>query len=72
MDKRGKLPKWISDFMTPDHLNLSTDLGVEIARKFLKEMAQPYTKDEQLGKSLWTLDHIKKYQDQANQPDVHK
>ncbi len=70
MDKRGKLPKWISDFLSPAHLNLSTDIAMDMARKFLKEMAQPYTKEEQLGRSLWTLEHVKKYQSQTMQAQL--
>jgi DNA excision repair protein ERCC-2 len=62
MDKRGKLPQWIGEFLTPGNLNLSTDMAVNASKKFLKEMAQPWTKDEQLGKSLWTLEHVLKFQ----------
>jgi len=59
-DKRTKLPKWIQDFLVPSNINLSTDMAVNIAKKFLKEMAQPYTREEQLGKSLWSFEHVEK------------
>jgi DNA excision repair protein ERCC-2 len=41
MDKRSKLPQWITQFISPDHLNLSTDTATSKARAFLKEMGQP-------------------------------
>jgi len=41
LDKRGKLPTWITQFMAPSHLNLSVESAVALARTFLKEIAQP-------------------------------
>ena len=40
-DKRKKLPNWIQQCLSASHRNLATDTAVQIARKFLKEMAQP-------------------------------
>eukprot|EP01132_Coremiostelium_polycephalum_P004981 gene4981-6202_t len=60
LDKRSKLPQWIQQFCHPQHLNLSTDMAISLSRQFLKEMGQPYTREEQLGKSLWNLQHIEK------------
>ena len=39
----------ISDQQT----NLSTDMAIHLTREFLKQMAQPWSKEEQLGTSLW-------------------
>lgn len=44
MDKRSKLPQWISQFLSPSNTNLSVDMTVSIARNFFKEIAQPWTK----------------------------
>lgn len=41
-DKRGKLPGWITTHLHEQNLNLSTDMAVQIARTFMREMAQPY------------------------------
>jgi len=60
LDKRGKLPQWVQNFMTPAHLNLSTDMGVSLAKNFLREMAQPFSREEQLGKSLWNKEQVEK------------
>jgi len=57
-DKRSKLPQWISQFLTDDKVNLSTDMAVNIARTFLKQMAQPTSRADEIGKSLWTLDYV--------------
>jgi len=43
-DKRGKLPKWIQEHLKETMCNLSTDEAVQCAKRFLREMAQPFTK----------------------------
>jgi len=63
LDKRNKLPQWISQFIGNHHLNLSTDMAVNLAKVFLKEMAQPTSKEEEIGKSLWTLKTVQRQPD---------
>ncbi|XP_070578427.1 general transcription and DNA repair factor IIH helicase subunit XPD-like [Ptychodera flava] len=58
MDKRGKLPKWIQEHLKDSLLNLSTDEGIQVAKKFLRQMAQPFRREDQLGLSLLTLDQL--------------
>eukprot|EP00043_Microstomoeca_roanoka_P005591 m.56764 g.56764 ORF g.56764 m.56764 type:complete len:776 (+) comp13031_c0_seq3:84-2411(+) len=55
-DKKGKLPKWIQKYITPGNSNLSTDDAVKVAKKFLREMAQPY--EAKPGLSLLSLQQI--------------
>ncbi len=50
-DKRSKLPKWISSQISESNSNLSTDMAVAIARKFLRGIAQP---EEGGHVSLWS------------------
>lgn len=50
-DKRAKLPKWITAQLKDEHLNLSTDMAVAAARRYMREMGQPYTA-EQAGRAL--------------------
>ncbi|KAK9067628.1 hypothetical protein SSX86_011739 [Deinandra increscens subsp. villosa] len=42
--KRPKLPGWILSHLRDAHINLSTDMAVQIAREFLRIMAHPYDK----------------------------
>ena len=56
-DKRDKLPGWITATMRDYHLNLSTDMGINVARSFMREMAQPVL-DAGVGKSLLTPEQI--------------
>ncbi|OZJ02096.1 hypothetical protein BZG36_04580, partial [Bifiguratus adelaidae] len=60
-DKRNKLPKWINDCLVETSSNLSTDMAVVVARKFLRSMAQPFEQN-QLGVSLWTVEDIESRQ----------
>jgi DNA excision repair protein ERCC-2 len=41
VDKRSKLPPWITQFLVDSHLNLSVDMAVFLAKKYLTRMAQP-------------------------------
>ena len=57
-DKRGKLPKWIQEHLRDANSNLSTDEGVNIGKRFLRQMAQPFRKEDQLGLSLLTIEQL--------------
>jgi len=49
IDKRRKLPQWIIQYIDNSHLSLSTDQAVQIVQDFLKKMAQPRLKENDLG-----------------------
>ena len=57
-DKKGKLPKWIQEHLKDSMINLSTEEAVQISRKWLKWMAQPFTREDQLGVSLLTVEQL--------------
>lgn len=59
-DKRSKLPKWIQEHLTDNHCNLSTEECMQISRRWLRHMAQPFTREDQLGVSLLTLQQLEK------------
>merc|ERR1712050_297160 len=48
-DRRRKLPRWIQERLREDCIGVSTDMAVEIAAKFVKQMAQPHDKREEIG-----------------------
>uniref|UniRef100_A0A671RPH9 General transcription and DNA repair factor IIH helicase subunit XPD n=1 Tax=Sinocyclocheilus anshuiensis TaxID=1608454 RepID=A0A671RPH9_9TELE len=57
-DKRGKLPRWIQEHLTDGSLNLTIDETVQLAKYFLRQMAQPFRQEDQLGLSLLTLEQL--------------
>lgn len=57
-DKKGKLPKWIQEYLKDSVCNLSIEEGVQIAKRFLRQMAQPFTREDQLGISLLTREQL--------------
>ncbi|KAE9418951.1 hypothetical protein Angca_008137, partial [Angiostrongylus cantonensis] len=57
-DKRGKLPRWMQEYLEETATNLSIDEAVQLARRWLTLMAQPFTKADQLGISLLTSDML--------------
>ncbi|KAK0741663.1 hypothetical protein B0T21DRAFT_359880 [Apiosordaria backusii] len=60
--KRAQLPKWINQAMLDSDTNLSTDMAVSNARRFLKMIAQPFRTQDQEGISIWTLEQLKQHQ----------
>ena len=58
-DKRKKLPQWLSHYLKQEYINLSTDVAVDIATKFVKGMAQPHSKKDEIGKSLLSLSDVR-------------
>ncbi|VDM45177.1 unnamed protein product [Toxocara canis] len=61
-DKMGKLPRWIQEYLTPGNINLSIEEAGMTARRWLPLMAQPFTKDDQLGVALLTQEMIEGHQ----------
>ncbi|XP_065347408.1 general transcription and DNA repair factor IIH helicase subunit XPD [Cloeon dipterum] len=59
-DKRSKLPRWIQEYLTDNLVNLSTEESIQCAKRWLKQMAQPFTREDQLGISLLTLEQLQK------------
>lgn len=71
-DKRSKLPKWIQEHLKDNLCNLSTEEAVQISKRWLRQMAQPFNHEDQLGLSLLTLEQLKaleskKIEEQAQQ-----
>jgi len=48
-DKRSKIPEWIQAFLEPAHIVMATDSAVDVARRFLLEMSQPFTEKQSTG-----------------------
>lgn len=58
VDKRGKLPKWIQEYLKEGVCNVSIDEAVQISKRFLRQMAQPFDQEDQLGLSLLTVEQV--------------
>jgi len=57
-DKKTKLPLWIQEHLKDSMCNLSTDEAVQIGKRWLRRMAQPFSREDQLGVSLLTLEQL--------------
>lgn len=57
-DKIGKLPRWIQEFLNAGSTNLSIEEAVMTAKRWLPLMAQPFTKEDQLGIALLTQEML--------------
>lgn len=60
--KRAQLPKWISQGIYESDVNLSTDMAVAAAKKFLRTMAQPVDPADAEGVSIWDLTDLENHQ----------
>ncbi|ODV96692.1 hypothetical protein PACTADRAFT_65138 [Pachysolen tannophilus NRRL Y-2460] len=60
--KKNQLPKWIAQALSDADTNLSTDMAIASAKKFLRTMAQPTDPKDQEGISVWDIEQLKNYQ----------
>ena len=51
-DKRKKLPRWIQTHIGAEAMSLSVDSAVTAAKQFMKQMAQPHDRNDDIGVSL--------------------
>lgn len=66
-DKKGKLPKWILQFMADSYLNLSTDTAIVHVKQFLRLMGQPIDQ-EALQSVLLTVEEVNRMNPPRMQP----
>ncbi|KAL3300518.1 DNA repair helicase rad15 [Colletotrichum asianum] len=64
--KRVQLPKWINQGLLDADTNLSTDMAVSSARRFLKQMAQPFRAKDQEGVSTWSYEDLMKHKEKMD------
>ncbi|KKA26076.1 hypothetical protein TD95_004019 [Thielaviopsis punctulata] len=68
--KRDQLPKWIGQALRDADVNLSTDVAVGNARKFLREMAQPFRAKDQEGISTWAYDDLMAHKERLDEERI--
>ncbi|OWB72763.1 hypothetical protein B5S31_g2485 [[Candida] boidinii] len=60
--KKNQLPKWIAQGLLDSDINLSTDMAIASAKKFLRTLAQPTDPKDQEGLSVWNIDQLIAFQ----------
>jgi DNA excision repair protein ERCC-2 len=70
--KRVQLPKWINQAMLEVDGNVSTDMAIITARRFLREMAQPFKAKDQEGISMWSLEDLKLHQAKMDEEKIRE
>lgn len=70
--KRAQLPKWINQAMQEVDGNLSTDMAVITAKRFLRDMAQPFKAKDQDGISVWSLDDLRQHQAKMDEERIRE
>jgi DNA excision repair protein ERCC-2 len=58
LKKRDQLPKWINQAILDSDVNLSTDVAISSAKRFLRTMAQPFKAKDQEGISTWSYEDL--------------
>ncbi|CZR52001.1 probable excision repair protein rhp3 [Phialocephala subalpina] len=69
LKKRNQLPKWINQSINESEVNLSTDTAVGFAKRFLRQMAQPF---EQEGTSTWDLKDLEAHREKMDEESIRK
>lgn len=62
--KKNQLPKWIAQALYDSDTNLSTDMALANAKKFLRSLAQPTNSKDAEGISVWDLQQLEEHQKQ--------
>ena len=70
LKKRTQLPKWINQGMLDSEVNLSTDMAVGAAKKFLRGMAQPFRPQDQEGISTWSINDLNKFKEKQEEEEI--
>ena len=70
--KRAQLPKWINQAMLESDINLSTDMAVASAKRFLRTMAQPFGGKEQDGVSTWSLSDLEQHKEKLEEGKIRE
>ncbi|KAG9232205.1 DNA repair helicase-like protein RAD3 [Amylocarpus encephaloides] len=70
LKKRTQLPKWINQAILDSEINLSTDMAVGSAKKFLRNMAQPFKQSDQEGVSTWSLKDLEKFKESQDEENI--
>lgn len=70
LKKRSQLPKWINQALLESEVNLSTDMAVGAAKKFLRNMAQPFKPSDQEGISTWSLQDLEKFKEKQEEENI--
>ena len=65
-----KVPQWIRNQMKVENQDLSTDLAVQTASAYFKEMGQPFTMPSDLMFTSEKIEQIEKARRKAQQEDV--
>lgn len=60
--KKGQLPKWIAQALYDSDTNMSTDMALATAKKFLRSLAQPTNPQDQEGVSVWNQEQLEQFQ----------
>lgn len=63
-NKKGQLPKWIAQALYDSDTNMSTDMALASAKKFLRNLSQPSNPQDQEGVSVWNLEQLEAHQRQ--------
>ena len=70
--KRGQLPKWINQALLEADTNLSTDMAVSSARKFLRGIAQPFEKKDSEGISTWSMRDLEIHKEKEEERKIRE
>lgn len=68
--KKNQLPKWIAQALNDSDTNLSTDMALATAKKFLRSLAQPTNPKDLEGVSIWNIEQLQEYQQQFQKDEM--
>jgi DNA excision repair protein ERCC-2 len=70
--KRHQLPRWINQALLDADTNLSTDMAISSAKKFLKTIAQPFRAKDQEGISTWDINDLQRHKEKEEDEKIRE
>jgi DNA excision repair protein ERCC-2 len=68
--KRTQLPKWINQALLEGDTNMSTDMAIASAKKFLRTIAQPFGEKDQKGVSTWDIGDLMRHKEKLENDNI--
>ena len=68
--KKNQLSKWSAQALSDSDTNLSTDMALATAKKFLRSLAQPTNPKDLEGVSIWNIEQLQEYQQQFQKDEM--
>ncbi|KAI4196796.1 MAG: hypothetical protein LQ348_002239 [Seirophora lacunosa] len=70
--KRSQLPKWINQAISDEMVDVSTESAVVSGKRFMRVMAQPFSREDQDGISTWSSADLARHKERVEEEKIRE